>query len=984
MRKLAFQIITVFFLALLCGCGRQEEAESMKEVADRVFSVAARQCEGMAAQLDSLHTPRSFDGTKLITARARWWCSGFFPGTLWLVYEYTGDENIRALAERETAKVEPMKWVTTDHDVGFQINCSFGQQYRITGDPHAREVMQTAARSLATRFNPMVGCIRSWDFQLHGSQWQFPVIIDNMMNLELLMSVAERENEPALADVAVSHANATMKNHYRPDYTTYHLVDYNPADGSVNRKQTVQGYADESAWARGQAWSLYGFTMMYRFTRDTVYLGRAEKVADMLLTRLPEDGIPYWDFDSPKIPDEYKDASAAAVMASAFIELAGYVPDGTPYRKMAERQLRTLSSDEYLAEPGTNGCFILKHSVGNMPGNSEVDVPLSYADYYFLEALGKFRLPDWDAALDKAHPRLLMSDANLKKLRKNIRRNRDVRLLHDSIIAHADECVDDTLRLSYRLDASGTRLLEQSRSALERIFFCAYAWRMTGKDKYLSRVREDMLTVCAFPDWHPEHFLDTGEMALAVAIGLDWCYGGLPAEVRDEAAAALERFALGQYKGQWFTTKANNWNQVCYCGLAAAALAAYEWYPSVSRDLLESAVAGNRKAMRMYGPDGVYPEGYVYWSYGTGFETMLLEMLSGVYGTDAGLSDAPGFMNTGTYMKYMVGTSGKCFSYFDSDEELYPLYAMWWFAARLSRPDLLDVELDMLRSGRYFEDRDWMRFAVFSACMASKFSMPGKKSSADGDIMFSGDGPEPVVLIRTGWKGAPEERYLAFKGGKASHSHGHMDAGSFVYDAFGMRWACDLGTQPYPPVEKAFAKYGKSFWSMKQHSFRWKVFRLSNQAHNTLTVNSLQHNVAGEAKIFDIVDTDEARGGSIDLTPVFEGQLSSAYRKIMLIDNNCLSVSDSLTALPDTPADIEWRMVTPAAATVTPNGILLEQGGRSLLLSAASDDPSIGLEYRIWPAAGTEEWDIPNPGKCIVGYSAAIPAGKSCTIRVSL
>jgi hypothetical protein len=375
---------------LLYGCDRQE---SMGEVAYRVFSVAAQQCEQLAQELDSLHTPRSFDGEKLITARPKWWCSGFFPGTLWLVYEYTGDERFRALAERETAKVEPIQWVTNDHDVGFQINCSFGQQYRITGDAHAKEVMHTAAHSLSTRFNPTVGCIRSWDFQLRGSSWQFPVIIDNMMNLELLLSVADLWNEPELARVAVSHANTTLKNHYRPDFTTYHLVDYSPADGSVNRKQTVQGYADESAWARGQAWSLYGFTMMYRFTRDVAYLNRAISVADMLLSRLPEDGIPYWDFDSPKIPDDYKDASAAAVMASAFTELAGYVPDGTLYRKMAERQLRTLSSEEYLAEPGTNGGFLLKHSVGNLPGNSEVDVPLTYADYYFLEALLK-QLPE--------------------------------------------------------------------------------------------------------------------------------------------------------------------------------------------------------------------------------------------------------------------------------------------------------------------------------------------------------------------------------------------------------------------------------------------------------------------------------------------------------------------------------------------------------------------------------------------------------------
>lgn len=387
MKNSLIKIFPLLLASLVSGCKAEE---SMEQVTKRVFDLAAVQCEMMAQSLDSLSTPRSFNGTSLVTAPAKWWCSGFFPGTLWLVYEYTGDEKFRALAERETAKVEPIKWVTDDHDVGFQINCSFGQQYRLTGDSHARDVMHTAARSLAVGFNPTVGCIRSWSFQLDGTNWQFPVIIDNMMNLELLLSVAKTESESALEEVAVSHARTTMKNHYRPDFTTYHLVDYNPADGSVIRKQTVQGFADESAWARGQAWSLYGFTMMYRFTREADFLERATVVAEMLLSRLPEDGIPYWDFDSPNIPNEYRDASAAAVMASAFTELASYVEDGSRYLAMAEKQLRTLASPEYLAEPGTNGGFILKHSVGHFPAGNEIDVPLSYADYYFLEALEKF------------------------------------------------------------------------------------------------------------------------------------------------------------------------------------------------------------------------------------------------------------------------------------------------------------------------------------------------------------------------------------------------------------------------------------------------------------------------------------------------------------------------------------------------------------------------------------------------------------------
>ena len=593
-------------------------------------------------------------------------------------------------------------------------------------------------------------------------------------------------------------------------------------------------------------------------------------------------------------------------------------------------------------------------------------------------------MPEWDMAAGKDHPRLLMADADMKMLRKNIRRNRDIRLLHKSILAHADFCVDDTLQLTYTFDASGRRILDQSQNALERIFFCAYAWRMTGKDKYLAQVQEDILTVCAFPDWNTSHFLDTAEMAFAVALGLDWCYGALPADVLDEASATLERLALSQFRGQWFATQKTNWNQVCYCGLTSAAIAVYERYPELCSELLTAAVTDNRKAMEMYGPDGVYPEGYTYWTYGTGFETMLLEMLTETFGSDAGLSDSPGFMRTGDFMKYMVGTTGKTFNFYDSDEETCPLYAMWWFAAKLSRPDLLLSEMALIREGRYLEERYGRRFAVFAACMASKFTIPRKITPVQGAELWSGDGTNPVVLIRTGWTGSPDERYLAFKGGKARNNHGHMDSGSFVFDAFGLRWACDLGTQEYAPLENSITPRGGNLWNMSQKSLRWDVFRLSNFAHNTITVDSLKHYAKGDARIIEIFDTDAARGGTIDMTPVFSEQLDSASRKILLLNSDSLLVSDYVAALSDAPANIEWRMVTDATASVTDDGILLEQGGYSMLLSAASDNPAIYPAYKIWPAVGPGEWDDPNPGKCIVGYSLTLPADAACTVTVSL
>ncbi len=377
--------------AALLICTSCTHQETMEELTERVFAVAKAQSEQMAAKLDPTTTPRTFDEGRFVTAPVEWWCSGFFPGTLWQIYEYSGDETVRQLAEQETAKVEPVKYTCDHHDVGFQINCSFGHQYRLTDDTLSLNIMRTAAHSLSQGFSSTVGCIKSWPFVKEGFDWVYPVIIDNMMNLELLAVIGNMDNDDQLRSIAVSHADKTMRNHFRDDYTCYHLVDYDPETGAVRKRITVQGLADESAWARGQAWALYGYTMMFEQTGEVRYLHQAQHIADMLVARLPEDGIPYWDFDSPKIPDEYRDASAAAIMASAFISLSQIADNGKSYMEIAEKQIRTLAGPEYLAEVGENGNFILKHSVGSLPDKTEVDTPLSYADYYFLEALLRYR-----------------------------------------------------------------------------------------------------------------------------------------------------------------------------------------------------------------------------------------------------------------------------------------------------------------------------------------------------------------------------------------------------------------------------------------------------------------------------------------------------------------------------------------------------------------------------------------------------------------
>lgn len=360
---------------------------------DKALEHAARQYLYMRSELQgSNQFPKTYDKhmQRLKTSNSEWWCSGFYPGTLFYLYEDTGDKELYAEGVRMLKLLEPEQYNVNTHDVGFMMYCSYGNANRIAPKPEYKDIMVNSARSLISRFSPVVGCIKSHNRKPDD----YVVIIDNMMNLELLMFASNTFGNDSLGYIARTHADTTMKNHFRDDYSSYHLVDYDPADGHVRNRQTVQGYADESSWGRGQAWALYGYTMMYRMTKDRKYLTQAECVGNMLLSRLPADGIPYWDFDAPD-GDEYRDASAGAIMASAFVELSTFTEDanaGKSYLSMAEKQLRTLASPDYLAEPGSNCNFILKHSVGNFPEKSEVDVPLSYADYYFLEGLLRYKM----------------------------------------------------------------------------------------------------------------------------------------------------------------------------------------------------------------------------------------------------------------------------------------------------------------------------------------------------------------------------------------------------------------------------------------------------------------------------------------------------------------------------------------------------------------------------------------------------------------
>ena len=388
-------LILTFFIS---PCAAQKnhpykKDKGLLQTIDKNFKDATDQYKLLAKNLPPDKFPKTFfPATQQYEfSNSGWWCSGFYPGSLLYLYEQTKDPALLGEAERMLKILENEKNNTGTHDLGFMMYCSFGNADRIASRPGYKDILLTSARSLSTRFNPRVGCIRSWDSRSN----EYLVIIDNMMNLELLFWATRVTGDSSFYKIAVTHANTTIKNHFRSDYSSYHVLNYDQETGEVKQKRTAQGAADSSAWARGQSWGLYGFTVMYRETRDIKYLEQAKHIAHFLLTHpnLPADKIPYWDFNAPGIPNVLRDASAASIMAAALLELSSYVDEksSNDYIKTAEIILKSLSSANYKAKAGTNGGFILQHGVGNMPGKTEIDVPLTYGDYYFIEAMIRYK-----------------------------------------------------------------------------------------------------------------------------------------------------------------------------------------------------------------------------------------------------------------------------------------------------------------------------------------------------------------------------------------------------------------------------------------------------------------------------------------------------------------------------------------------------------------------------------------------------------------
>ncbi|MGJ1386431.1 glycoside hydrolase family 88 protein [Sphingobacterium spiritivorum] len=389
---------SIFLIALAIASGSYANGQPHKDPDwfTKATDAVSYQLKKASATYTPGKNPRSTnpDGSVRF-ANYRDWTTGFFPGSLWYGYELTGDKELAERAKQFTLALDSVRYLKDTHDVGFMLYCSYGNAYRITGDKIYLPALADGAKNLADRFDPKIGAIRSWDF----AWWHYPVIIDNMMNLEYLYWAGKQFNQADYIKVANQHALTTMKNHFRKDFSSYHVVDYDPKTGKVIRKATHQGLTDESAWARGQSWALYGYIMCYKNSNNKAFLKQAENIAAFLMNHptLQKNKIPAWDLDVHNAEDLDKDgqaprdASAAAVIASAMLDLSTAVADGKKYVAFAEDILASLSSDEYLAKPGENNYFILKHSVGAFLYNSEIDTPLDYADYYYLEALKRYK-----------------------------------------------------------------------------------------------------------------------------------------------------------------------------------------------------------------------------------------------------------------------------------------------------------------------------------------------------------------------------------------------------------------------------------------------------------------------------------------------------------------------------------------------------------------------------------------------------------------
>ena len=586
--------------------------------------------------------------------------------------------------------------------------------------------------------------------------------------------------------------------------------------------------------------------------------------------------------------------------------------------------------------------------------------------------------PDWSRLTSSAHPRIIYTDADFEAIRKGISGNPVLAEIHNGIIAIATSSLT-AADLERKL--SGKRLLDVSRNAEERILSCAYAYKTTSDRRFLEKAEHDIVTVCNFSDWNArKHFLDVGEMAAGVALGYDWLYNELSDETKSLVCRKLNEFAFSPALGKvWnldFYSAVNNWNQVCNGGLVCAALAVYEKDQQVAREIVDKAMQSNVAAMEtMYSPDGNYPEGYSYWNYGTLYEALMLTAMETATGSDTGLSNIGGFSHTGKYMLYMESPLGQCFNYSDCAPSAVACLAQWYFAHKFNDLSLLYLEKDKIRSYRSSSESRLLPLVAYYAYKMNIESLDD--ITAPEESFFVGEGLTPVVLVHDSWTMDTSDKFLGIKGGKGNTSHAHLDAGSFVYDAFGVRWSADLGLQSYGTLEPYI-----NLWNMNDGSERWTAFRYNNYNHSTLTVNNTYHRVAGEAKIEGIINDNGKKGAIVDMTGPLSNEAAKVRRTVWMEGDN-LYVTDEITARQDKDADVRWTMVTRARPVIEYGAITLSSANRTLYLKTSSSTRHRPV-LKTWSTVSSNSWDQANTGYYECGYELTVSTGMEASVTVCL
>lgn len=572
-----------------------------------------------------------------------------------------------------------------------------------------------------------------------------------------------------------------------------------------------------------------------------------------------------------------------------------------------------------------------------------------------------------------AHPRILLLKDEATAIRKNIAADPAWNKVHQAILSESDAFVKKPPIERIQI---GRRLLDKSREAIRRIFFLSYAYRTTQQAVYQQRAEQELLAIAAFSDWNPSHFLDVAEMTMAMAIGYDWLYDQLSPASRTAIKEAILKKGIEpsldpKYNG-WLKAE-HNWNQVCNAGMTYGAMAIYEDQPELAKQIINRAIETIVLPMADYAPNGAYPEGYGYWGYGTSFNVMFISAIEKLFGKDFGLSQKPGFLQTAGYLENMTGPSGKPFNYSDAGGSGGLQPAMFWFARRQKDPTLLWVEKSRLLNS---QPQSLVGDRLLPAIMLWSAGTSMDQITAPSSGMWVGKGKNPVALMRTSWTD-PNAIFVGMKGGSVSVNHAHMDIGSFVMEAEGVRWAMDFGMQDYESLEsKGIKLFGRT-----QDAQRWTVFRLTNLVHNTLTVNNQHQRVEGYAPITASSASPSFIHAITDISAVYKGALAKANRGIAIINKSYVVVQDEVETLNE-ETTIRWTLLTPATVTITGNNqATLTKDGKQLVLEVTAPGK---VTMKTWSTDPPNSYDAPNPGTTLTGFEVTLPANTKATLIVAL